>query len=241
MTFLYQFRYTFTDDLQIKEDTPEDQRIKIAKAQKSMLYEIYEILKEYIQDDKFTSGIEYRNKRGEFKKNHFHFHFVSINKKDTIAKQFKRRIMEEYNDTRKKSHAYSLIPQGEVNYDKLWRYPIKERDFRETKFYSFCKGFDETELRELNLVAHQQRKVQYEVNQTKQSKKEDVSFVERFCSYLDNSTTSKSHQGIFVALLEFYIQQDKPPNHKQLCDYSYLYMIKKKYISPEEYYNINKV
>lgn len=241
MSFLYKLRYTFTDEYQIEENTPAEEQDKIYKSQKQILYDIYHLLKEYIHKDKFTSGIEYRGKTGQFVNNHIHFHFESNSKRDTIAKQFVRRMMEDMNDFRKKSSAYYLKAQSEVDYDKHYMYPLKENDWKITKKYNFCKGIPLEELEILNIKAHSLRLKSYEVNEHKQTKKEDVSFVEKFCAYLDKNTTSSTHQGIFVALLEFYIQQDKPPNHRQLCDYSYLYMIKKKYITPEEYYNINKI
>ncbi len=239
MSFLYKLRYTFTDELQIKEDTPAEEKDKIYKSQKQMLYDIYQLLKEYLHKDKLTSGIEYRGKTGQFVNNHIHFHFESNSKRDTIAKQFVRKMMEDMNDFRKKSSAYYLKAQSEVNYDKHYMYPLKENDWKITKKYNFCKGIPLEELEILNIKAHSQRLISYEVNEHKQTKKEDLGFVEKFVAYLDKNISPTNHEDTFVALTDFYVDvQDKPPDYKQLYNYSYMYLLKKKIISSREYYNL---
>ncbi len=238
MSFLYKLRYTFTDDLQIKEDTPAEEQDNIYKSQKQMLYDIYQLLKEYLHKDKLTSGIEYRGKTGQFVNNHIHFHFESNSKRDTIAKQFVRKMMEDMNDFRKKSSAYYLKAQSEVDYDKHYMYPLKEYDWKNTKKYNFCKGIPLEELEILNIKAHSLRLKSYEVNEHKQTKREDVTFCEKFCTYLDKNTTASTYEGIYIELTEFYKQQDKPPDHKQLSGNTYLYMLKKEIISNQDYYNL---
>lgn len=240
MSFLYKLRYTFTDELQIKDDTPAEEKDKIYKSQKQMLYDIYQLLKEYIHNDKFTSGIEYRGKTGQFVNNHIHFHFESNGKRDSIAKQFVRKMILDMNDFRKKSSAYYLKAQSEIDYEKHYKYPLKENDWKITKKYNFCKGFTQEELEILNIKAHSQRLIQYEVNEHKQTKKEDVGFVEKFISYLDNvKNQPKTHEDVFVALTEFYVDhQEKPPDYKQIKNYSYMYLMKKRIISFTEYYNL---
>lgn len=227
--YYFKFRYTFTDDRQDGTD-------KFTSQDKGSLRALCDFIKDYSQG-KMTAGLECRNKTGEITKKHVHIHFISDKVRDTIAKRFVRIWMNENQDFRKKSQAYSLKAEADINEQKFWRYPFKEiKDGYKRGLHAF-EGFTDEEYKEFNAVAHAQRLTQYEIVQTKVSKKEDQTFVEKFCSYLDTKDV-KEHKEIFVELFNFYISQNKPLNQKQLKDYSYLYMAKKGYLTPDEFYNL---
>lgn len=220
--YYYKFRYTIHPE---QQEAPDKQHIALMK-------HLVEFLTQYMVVHKYTAGVEQLGKDGQPCLKHIHIHFQSHAKRDTIAKQLVRKFIDE-SDYRKKSQIYSLKAEPEVDPDKFYRYPLKEQpELNDKLMYS---GFTQEEIVKLHETAHSVRKISYEVNQTKRDKKEDITFVEKFCSYLD-TTESTDHKSTFLNLAQFYIDHDKPLNHKQIYDYSYLYLAKKKIITLEQFY-----
>lgn len=226
--YYYKFRYTLTDDLQ-------DGSGNWTSQQKSYLNIMYDFIEKY-SIGKISSGLECRNKCGEIVKKHIHIHFQSDKVKDTIQSAF-RKLLNEDGDTRKKSQVYCLKAEADIDEHKFFRYPLKERLDGVNNKYHKVKEIPLDEYNDLNKVAYEQRKIVYEINQTKTSKKEDVGFVGRLHIELDKHDIY-THKEIFCEIVRFYIQDDKPCNKKQISDHAYLYMLKKEIITPEEFYLI---
>lgn len=224
--FYYKFRYTFDKDTYSLE------------YKKQYMRSLIDILEDYIEDGRYTAGLERFGKTGEEVKHHMHIHFKSTKQRDTIAKQIIRKVIGE-EDFRKKSQIYSLRPEADVNEDRFYRYPLKE-----TKLEDKCiltKGFTEDEVKTMNEVAYASRQIQYEVNQNKTSKKEDITFYDKMSAYLDSKGTYSTEREVFLEILNFYLEQDKPLSRKSIQEYTYLYMVKKKIMTPEEFYNLKYI
>lgn len=201
---------------------------------------ILETLEKYIYENRYTAGLEFLGKDGQEVKQHLHIHFQSLVKRDTIAKQIVRVLMEDTGDTRKKSHAYYLKAESEINVDKFYQYPLKENLLTDTDKYNWTSGFTKEEVAELNIKAHAIRQVSYEVNQNKTSKREDISFIEKLFFYIQaDGNDPKNHKEVFLRIYDFYIEQDKPLDKRLMSNQAYLYLGKKKIITGEEFYNLN--
>lgn len=197
---------------------------------------MYDFIEKY-SIGKISGGLECRSKTGEVIKKHLHIHFQSDTVKDTIQSAFRNQLNQD-GDTRKKSSVYCLKAEVHIDENKFYRYPLKEILNGKKNKLQIIKGFSEDEYLDLNKVAFEQRKIVYEVNQTKTSKKEDVGFVGRLHIELDKHQNLRSHKEIFCEIVRFYIKDDKPCNKKQISDHAYLYMLKRELITPEEFYLI---
>lgn len=226
--FYYKYRYTFS---------PELQELKDPRVYIRILTDMLAELDQYMLDKKFTAGIE---TEGELA--HLHVHFTSEKSRGTIATQLVRKFFIE-NETRKVGNKiYSLKAEADVDEKKFYRYPLKEKLFKDLEFKKLhiFKGFTQEEYLDMNNIAHEQNRVAKQVNDAKQNRKDPVSWWDKISAYLNKCETIPStYQETYLHLLEFYIQNDKPLDHQQIQRYSYLYLLKENKLTLQQYFNIN--
>lgn len=233
MSYYYKLRYTFPSF----PDDDELVRVRPRPKVEDTFAELVELIREYTAT-KMIGTIETLDKHGQACKMHAHIHFDSNSNKKAIAVQLQRKIFDKLKYVKISGRVYYLKAQAERS-NRHWTYPLKTKPFNEWTSTSLAYlGFEKREMEDLSLVGHEEWKIGCEVHETKQAKKEDKSWVDRFTSYLDDFPELNTHKLIFVKLFEFYVLNDKPLNNKQLKDYSYLYMAKKKLMTPEEFYNL---
>lgn len=226
--FYYKLRYTYPEYMNDKQ-----QYIRRLK-------DILAVLSEYRESEsKLTAGIE---TEGELA--HVHVHFTSTATRNTIATRLLRNIfLTDEDDKRPQGNKmYSLKPEADVDENKFYRYPFKEilcEDLEYKKLHTY-EGFTEEEYKELNKIAFEQNKIAKQVEMARQNRKDPITWYEKISIHLDKiSIELEDYQSVYLQLLQFYVSQEKAPDHSQIQRYSYLYLLQKKKLSFQEYYNIH--
>jgi len=192
------------------------------------------------KDTRMSAGIELN---GENQLAHLHIHFCSELEKDSMKKTIYRNHIHHPKDKRAKGNQiWSFVPEYDIDSNKFWRYPFKEclyEDLPVKKFHQYL-GIDKEEYLTLNKIAVEQKRIGDQVEAKKQDRKAVLTWWEKIEIHLDNlETIPEVYKQTYFCLLDFYIQNDKPPDHSQIQKYSYLYLLKKNKLSNEEYYNIH--
>lgn len=226
--FYYKLRYTYPPYMNDKKEYIR--RLK----------DILAVLEQYRESEsKLTAGIE---TEGELA--HVHVHFTSDCPRATIATQLCRTIfLKDELDTRKQGNKmYSLKPEVDVDENKFYRYPLKETLYEDLEFKKLhvYQGFSEEEYKELNKIAVEQHKIAKQVDLARQNRKDPVTWYEKISIHLDKiSIEIEDYKQVYLLIIQFYVSQDKPPDHHQISRYSYLYLLKKNKLTIEEYFNIH--
>jgi len=165
----YKLRITPSDQEEPVDGVYERENQNVSKM---FLLTLIGILTPYV-DGFLTSGIELLNSKGEETWLHYHIHFRSKSKKDTISKQM-RRSLKDYGIDLVGIKMFSFKLETYVVEEKFYRYPLKQGlivSFRDTK----CQlGFDEEKLKIMSAMANDCWKIGCEVNNSKADKKEDA-------------------------------------------------------------------
>ena len=93
-----------------------------------------------------TSGYETKGKTGDYVRPHFHIHFDTTTKKDTIRKAISRYWYDRTDEKLSGNKMWSLQIEPYVIEDKFWCYPLKQAR-REGKLPP-CVGFSDDEIRD---------------------------------------------------------------------------------------------
>lgn len=165
-------------------------------------------------------GVEEHNKYGEIIKKHLHYHFVS----DICAGSLRRRMERNYPkwEERKGSKYYSLVDEKDVkDKDHFFRYCVKQCELINFK-YEFDRiplpeNFD---LKTQQLIAHEQYNIGKEIMNKKREKRDgNLSVYERI---MDKMTKDKPElfllQDVKVYVLDYFLENDIPPNRMKICD-----------------------
>ncbi len=175
-------------------------------------------------------GCEVKGKNGDYVKPHFHIHFNSKVKKDTIVKNLKRYYEDQYSETLKGNGMYYLKLESYIdNENKFYGYPIKQQeDLANVKSI----GYSDEKLEEMRVGANAVYKTGCEVQQARDDKREDKETLwDRLEEFLKKNETCEP----MAKIIEFYMQENRPINNTTIIGYYNLYRLKSKKISIEDY------
>jgi len=165
----YKLRITPPD-----QEEPVDGVYERENINTSMLFltAVIGILTPYV-DGFLTSGMELLNSKGNETWLHYHIHFRSKSKKDTISKQL-RRVLKEQGVDLVGIKSFSFKQETYVVEEKFYRYPLKQGcvvRYRDTALHI---GFSDEKLKSMSAMANDCWKIGCEVNNSKADKKEDA-------------------------------------------------------------------
>jgi len=221
----YKFRFTFTEQTKEHDYEKDLPRFKsIARNVASKFLEHYTI-------NKMTGGMETLNKKGERTYAHMHLHFDAIENKESMARLIKRYLQETFEQHTTGVKAFSFKPDVVRNMDDFYRYPLKQNLDKQ-----LCYGYTEQELSNMHEIAKSSFEKVVQVNQAKLDKSDNSdTLFERLIIYLDSKNDIKKTP-LLIHATKFYVEENKPINKRTIEGYVDTYMLKKQYISYEEFW-----
>lgn len=177
---------------------------------------------------KGVAATEVKGKDGDYVRQHFHIHFASRKKKDAIRKKITRYWEAEHEEKLSGNKQWSFKLEPYVDTQKFFNYPLKQqKDSSLVDYVGFTKEEIETMMIEANAVC----RVSQEVVAAKGARKEENdTLYDRLARYLD-----KTEGDIKVAIITFYMGENRPINNTTLIGYYHLYRLKTGVITPAEY------
>lgn len=179
---------------------------------------------------KMTSGYETKGKTGDWVKPHFHIHFDTMAKKDTIRKAI-TRSWEKIGDGRlsgNKMWSFQIEPY--VVEDKFFCYPLKQAAQAPLANKQPSRGFNDDEMRAMTKAAAMTAAIAQDVAIKKGNKKEESdTLYDRLEAKLDEG------QGTLAEIVRFYMDENRAINKVTVRGYYDLYRLKKGKITVEEY------
>jgi len=212
----YHLRFTFSDqdkDLNCLEDK---QFISRCRAIHKNLIEEFRRL-DYIYEDRYTSGFETHNKKGETCPAHLHLIFYSTKNSDSMRRQLKRYLRETYDQQVTGNKALMFKPQVVRNKTELWRYPLKQSLKEE-----LCCGFTSDELKIMHECAKESYLKTVQINQAKSDKSDNSdTLFSRVMSKIQKSEPNDTITSRIIAkhFLDLYIEEDRPINISTIKGY----------------------
>lgn len=184
---------------------------------------------------KAVMGCEVKGKNGDYVKPHFHIHFNSKVKKDTIVKNIKRYYEDQYGETLRGNSQYYLKLESYIdNENKFYGYPLKQQ---ESANYVKYQGYTLAEIENLRFGANAVYKTGCEVQQARDDKRDDK---ETLWDRLEKYLNDNPHCEVMGKIIEFYMNENKPINNTTIIGYYNLYRLKSNKISIEQYATILK-
>jgi len=181
---------------------------------------------------KMTSGYEKKGRTGDWVKPHFHIHFNTMTKRDTIRKSITRWWFKTYEEKLSGNKMWSFQIEPYVVEDKFFCYPLKQAAWQQG---AMTKGFNEEEIITMTKAANMTAAIAMEVAIKKNDKKEESdTLYDRLEVALDKG------QGTIGEILTFYMEENKPINDTTIVGYYNLYRLKRNRISVAEYAEILK-
>lgn len=177
-----------------------------------------------------TMGCEVKGKNGDYVKPHFHIHFNSKVKKDTIVKNIKRFYEDQWGEVLKGNGMYYLKLESYIdNEKKFYGYPLKQQeDLDNVKSI----GYTDEQLEELRVGANAVYKTGCEVQQARDDKREEKETLwDRLEEFLNKNSASEP----MAKIIEFYMQENRPINNTTIIGYYNLYRLKSNKITIEDY------
>ncbi len=212
-------------------------------------HRVFLLMKKFIRDwltpqdpsHNRTMGVEEHNHYGEVCDKHFHLHavFDPSDLKDPLrsAKNWLKRQALEAGFSLKgnKRWACTLVEEPE-DYERWLRYPLKEGPL-----YPQCQVDLEYNLHQMATDANHEHKRTIEINILKREKAIDKqSFKDKLFKYLDSPPDGgdhpKTHCSIWIAILQYYMEQGKAVCYKTITGYTDLYLLHKGLKTPLEAY-----
>lgn len=223
----YKFRLTLDDQIYDGKKP-----ISLYRAQTKSWFEWLQV-ERYISG-KATAGCEVKNTMGDYCNPHFHIHFRSATKKDTIAQAMRRKYLKEYDEKLVGVKMYSLKLEADTcSEDKFFRYAYKQQE-PEKELLS-C-GFALQKTRDLCVAAKASYIVAVEQRQKKAAHKEEASSLyDRLEIYLDKQREQSTSCAILEHILKFYVEEQKPINCNTIVGYYNVYRLKRQLISYVEF------
>lgn len=220
----YKFRFTFTE--QDKTFNYADEKKRWRQIGRGLVRELTELYKITYM----TGSLEYLNKKGEHTWGHMHIHFDSIEIKDTIYRKIRNYLRDEWKQEVVGVKYFSLKPEVMRNFQEFFRYPLKQNlDMK------MCRGFTEQELQHMHDVARDSYTKVVQINQAKTDKMDSAdTMFERLIILLDK-TNLVTRNPLIIETLKFYVKENKPINRQVIGGYVDTYMLKKQYISYQDY------
>lgn len=179
-----------------------------------------------------TSGYEKKGKTGDYVRPHFHIHFDTLTKKDTIRKALVNKWKRDRDEKLSGNKMWSLQLEPYVVEDKFFCYPLKQQ--REDKPPPSV-GFSEDDIRAMTKAAVMTAAVATDVAVKKQARREESeTLYDRLEAALDKK------EGTVGDILTFYMEENKPINDTTIVGYYNLYRLKRQRITIDEYSSILK-
>lgn len=224
------FKLRITLDTEIADQSSYENKF----FKKSVL-KVVEEMERYCPSGRMTWGLEFLNKLGEYTYPHMHIVFQSQEKKNTIVTQLKRWWLAQYDEKLCGNKMYSLKIETNIDEERFFRYPLKEYENLDLKLHQATPAFSLTELERMRGVANAQWKIGIEVANTKKDNREQSdTLYERLEHRLDKlEEITKSI--VMLAILDFYINENRTINNTTMVGYGRLYLLKKGYIDRNQY------
>ena len=175
-------------------------------------------------NSKAACGFEVKDKKDEYCRPHLHIHFDSTARKETIQKAIKRRYKDLYDEILAGNEMYCVkqepYPDNET---KFYGYAMKQGSY-------FTHGIHEDIIKEYAVAAAAVYKTTCQINQKKVEAKDQAdTLYDRLAIYLDKNGSSLNK------VVQFYIENNKPINPTTMQGYYWLYQLKTKEISIDEF------
>lgn len=179
---------------------------------------------------KAVMGCEVKGKNGDYVKPHFHIHFNSKVKKDTIVKNLKRYYEDQYDEKLKGNGMYYLKLESYIdNENKFYGYPLKQQETITRIRYS---GYTSEQIEEMRIGANAVYKTGCEVQQARDDKRDDK---ETLWDRLEEQLNNNPEKETMSQIIEFYMKENRPINNTTIIGYYNLYRLKSKKITVEDY------
>jgi len=197
-------------------------------------------LKEIVlaSDGDYVCCYEKLNKFGEPTKPHFHatFEYADAILKNTLAKRIKNIFIKWGLPKFKGNKQYSLqIVSEPKDYSRWFRYGLKEKAIPDLTKYN-------GDLKTLTLLAKDERIRSQQFNVEKREKQlQKSTMYSRLEEFLDTKNLKKgtTRKVTFCYVCEYYGREEKAHNPNTMRGYADLYMLKKKWITASQYYDMN--
>ncbi len=194
--------------------------------------------KNSVEKDMYILADEKLDKFGEPTHHHWHFNFISEDTKESLQRWITRQYAKmEY--ICKGNASYALTAYDEPEDLKRWyRYCMKEKWVPQ---YTKLSEFDKEELDALELCAKDERKTTISLNIAKRAKQQNkTTMFDKLEKHIDSLKKNlKTFRSINIEIIKYYVSQGHSLNVKTVDGYTNLYMIRKKLLSPEDFYDIN--
>lgn len=175
-------------------------------------------------NSKATCGFEVKDKRDEYCRPHLHIHFDSTARKETIQKAMKRRYKDLYDETLAGNEMYAVkqepYPDNET---KFYGYAMKQGHY-------YTHGIPEGVILGYATASSAVYKTTCQVNQKKlEAKEQSDTLYDRLEKYLGKQGSSLQN------VVRFYMEHNKPLNPPTMQGYYWLYQLKSKEITIDEF------
>lgn len=178
--------------------------------------------------DKATCGFESKDKCGALCRPHFHIHFNSRAKKDTIVHALKREYLEYHGLKLKGNNMYALkIDPFPENDAKFFSYPMKQGGF-----YKYL-GFEEDEIAIFRGAGAQMYASTCEINAKRSEHREEANTL--FDRLFETLSCIEDRMAEPKDVVEFYMNENRPLNNTVLKGYWSLYLLKCGRMTSTEY------
>jgi len=169
-------------------------------------------LMDYMRPLKYTCSLEQYDSKGRNTSPHIHIHMESDKelKKDTIQKWIRTELGASGN----KAYCVQIFMDVD-NLDRWFRYPLKEKDSPRHSL-----GFSQDEIRDMTLLAQDEREQQVKLNLKTESELENKhQFRDRMFKYLRlNHPDVSDERTVFGLIGKFYQSQNKMVPFSKLRD-----------------------
>lgn len=175
-------------------------------------------------------GCEVKGKNGDYVKPHFHIHFNSKVKKDTIVKNIRRYYEDQYDEKLKGNSSYYLKLESYIdNEKKFYGYVLKQQENLDNVE---SLGMSEKYLEEMRIGANAVYKTGCEVQRARDERREEKETLwDRLEEYLKKAEDSEP----MAKIIEFYMEENRPINNTTIIGYYNLWRLKSKKISIDDY------
>jgi len=188
-------------------------------------------LMDYMKPDKYTSCLEKLDSKGKPTSPHIHIHMESERelKKDTLQKWIRTELGCSGNK------AYSVQVFSDVDDEGRWfRYPLKEKEAPKHSL-----GFSKDEIRDMTLLAEDERQQQIKLNLKTEAELENKhQFRDKMFKYMRlNHPDVSDERTVFGLIGKYYQSQNKMTPFSKLRDITNDWLCHAGHITHESYYD----
>jgi len=173
----------------------------------------FSTLKEYFKPQRWIIGVEDRDKYGESKDCHLHYH-INMGECDIDVDKASMQKWIRNNIHAKGPRSYCLRPWGDLDDEaRWWRYPLKQKGIK-------SHGFTKDELRDMTMLAKDEYSQTAARNIKTRAKLENKSqFRDKLHKYLKTEhTDERNTKKLYVLIAKYYQDQGNVPPTSKLYD-----------------------